>query len=130
MKFHSIFAVLIVSILIGCSPIPRPTPFLNERRMVELLTEMQLIEATLQQKQNQGANFDSMRLYTTAAYADLFERFGLTQESFEANLFYRTYRSRDLERIYTKVRDNLEQMNESKVEIQQKDVLDEVRLFL
>jgi len=76
--------------------------------MVKLLTEMQLIEATLQQNQNRGQHFDSMRLYTTAAYAELFERFGLTQESFEANLFYRTYRSRDLERIYTKVRDNLQ----------------------
>jgi len=76
--------------------------------MVELLTEIHLIEAALQQRQNQGESFDSTRLHTTAAYTELFERFGLDQESFEANMFYRTYRSRDLERIYTKVRDNLQ----------------------
>ncbi|MCL2416318.1 MAG: DUF4296 domain-containing protein [Bacteroidales bacterium] len=80
--------------------------------MVELLTEVHLIEATLQQKQNQGECFDSMRLFTSAAYAELFNRFGVTRESFEANLLYRTYRSRDLERIYTRVRDNLQRKAE------------------
>lgn len=107
MKNFSILAIIFVLILSSCSQ--RPSPFLSERRMVELLTEIHLIEATLQQKQNQGQSFDSMQIYTTAAYTELFERFGLTQESFEANMFYRAYRSRDLERIYTKVRDNLEQ---------------------
>jgi len=111
MKLRIIFTLLIASFLIACSPIPRPTPFLNERRMVELLTEMHVIEAKLQQMQNQGASFDVIQTYTISAYAELFERFGLTRESFEANLFFRTYQSRDIERIQTRVHENLQRMN-------------------
>ena len=114
MKLRIIFTILIASLLIACSPIPRPTPFLNERRMVELLTEMHVIEAELQQMQNQGASFDVMRATTTSAYAELFERFGLTEESFEANLFFRTYQSRDIERIQTRVHENLQRMSEER----------------
>jgi len=108
MKLRIIFTVLIASLLIACSPIPRPTPFLSERQMVELLTEMHVIEAQLQQLQNQGESFDVIRTYTTAAYTELFERFGLTEESFEANLFFRTHQSRDIERIQTRVHENLQ----------------------
>jgi len=118
MKLRIIFTILIASVLIACSPIPRPTPFLNERRMVELLTEIHVIEAQLQQMQNQGTNFDAMRIYTTSAYAELFERFGLTQESFEANMFFRTYQSRDIERIQTRVQENLQRMFDERQEIE------------
>ena len=111
MKLRIIFTLLIASLLIACSPIPRPTPFLNERQMVELLTEMHVIEATLQHQQNQGTSFDAMQTYTVSAYTELFERFGLTRESFDANLFFRTYQSRDIERIQTRVHENLQRMN-------------------
>jgi len=114
MKLRIIFTLLIASFLIACSPIPRPTPFLNERQMVELLTEMHVIEAKLQQMQNQGTGFDAMRTYTSSAYAELFERFGLTEESFEANVFFRTYQSRDIERIQERVHENLQRMLEER----------------
>jgi len=114
MKLRIIFTILIASLLIACSPIPRPTPFLNERQMVEVLTEMHIIEAQLQQMQNHGTDFDAMRAYTTSAYIQLFERFGLTQESFEANLFFRTYQSRDIERIQERVHENLQRINDER----------------
>jgi len=114
MKLRIILTILVTSILIACSPIPRPSPFLSERRMVELLTEMHVIEAKLQQMQNEGTSFDVMRSTTTSAYAELFERFGLTEESFEANLFFRTYQSRDIERIQTRVHENLQRMSEER----------------
>jgi len=114
MKRRILFTLLIASFLIACSPIPRPTPFLNERRMVELLTEMHVIEAQLQQMQNQGASFDVMRSYSNSAYAELLERFGLTEESFEANMFFRTYQSRDIERIQERVHENLRRMVEER----------------
>ena len=109
MRFQSIFTLFIVLVLSGCSQhAPKPKPFLNEKKMVELLTEMQLTEALLQQLQSVNYhNLDSMALYTNIAYSELFEKYGLNYESFEANLYYRTYYSRDLEKIYTKVYQNL-----------------------
>jgi len=113
MKFYSIATLLFVLILSSCTErAPRPRPLLSERKMVELLTEIQLLEATLQQIQPRNHHFDSMRYYTTAVYNELFAKFGLTQESFEANLYYRTYRSRDLERIFTRVHENLQNKSE------------------
>jgi hypothetical protein len=85
---------------------PKPKPFLNERKMVKLLTEMQLVEANLQQQRAPHGNMDSLRLYTNVAYFELFGKDGLTKESFEANLYYHVYNSRNLERIYTKIHEN------------------------
>ena len=116
MKFHSIIALFFALILSSCTERPpKPKPFLSEKQMVELFTELHLIEAGLQQTQNSNNyNLDSARLHTVAAYNELFKKYGLKQESFEANLHYRTYYSRDLARIYTRVHENLQQMDEQR----------------
>ena len=121
MKFYSIIALSFLLILSSCTERPpKPKPFLSEKKMVELFTELHLIEAGLQQRQNFNSyNLDSARLYTIAAYNELFEKYGLNQESFEANLYYRTYYSRSLTRIYTRVHENLQQMDEQRRKKQQ-----------
>jgi len=125
MKYHSIITVLFVLILSSCTErASKPRPFLSEKKMIRLLTELHLTEAALQQMQSQSYNFDSVRLYTNAMYNELFEKYGLNKESFEANLYYRTYHSRDLERIYTAVNDILvqkeEQNRQKLLELQEK----------
>ena len=117
MKRFSILALSIGLILSSCTErASKPKPFLSEKKMVELLTELHLAEAKLQQMQNYTYGLDSSRLYTIAVYNELFEKFGLNQESFEANLYYRTYYSRDLENIYIKVDENLQRMGEQERE--------------
>ena len=120
MKIHSIIALFIVLILGSCTEgAPKPKPFLSEKQMVELLTGIQLTEMALQQLQNEKSHqLDSMYLYANAVYSELFEKYGLSKEVFEANLYYRTYYSRDLEKIYTKVQKNLhllDSLNQEKV---------------
>jgi len=109
MKLHRIIALLIVLILGSCTEgAPKPKPFLSKKQLTELLTEMQLTEMALQQLQSERSyKIDSMHLYTNAAYSELFGKYGLSQETFEANLYYRTYYSRDLEKIYNQVQQNL-----------------------
>ena len=118
MKFRTFLVSLAVLMLSSCSSGPsKPKPFLSERKMVKLLTELHLTEALLQQQQTQSyESFEVTRMYTHVAYTELFEKYGLTGETFEANLYYRTYHSRDLERIYTKVRDNLKQLDQANLE--------------
>ena len=87
--------------------------------MVELLVEVHILEAALQHLQMHHHDFEAIRDYTNAAYSELFERFGLNQESFEANLRHRTHRSRDLERIYSRVYEILRGLDEQhRAEIQ------------
>jgi hypothetical protein len=93
---------------------PKPKPFLSQKQMVELLTDMQLTEIALQQMQIRYHYLDSIQLYTNAVYAELFGKYGLNKESFEANLYYRTYHSRNLEKIYTKVHQNLHRLDSLK----------------
>ena len=113
MKLHLLFPIFFVLILAGCSQrAAKPKPFLNEKRMVELLTEIHLTEAALQQFQSDNyATLDSILVYTNVAYTELFEKYGLNKESFEANLYYRVYNSRDLERIYAEVHSNLHRLD-------------------
>jgi|GEM_PF-3341679 len=109
MRFRPIFALFIVLILSSCSErAQKPKPFLSEKQMVKLITEMHLTEVALKQLQDKNRhNLDSMRLYTNVAYSELFEKYGVDKETFEANLYYRVYYSRDMEKIYTKVHKNL-----------------------
>ena len=122
MKHYRIFALFIVLILSSCTEgAPKPKPLLSKKQMAELLTEVQLTEMALQQLQNErNYKIDSMQLYTHAAYSELFGKYGLTQETFEANLYYRTYYSRDLEKIYAQVQQNLhrlDSLSRGKIEI-------------
>ncbi|MDR0437489.1 MAG: DUF4296 domain-containing protein [Bacteroidales bacterium] len=113
MRFRPILALFIVLILTGCSErAQKPKPFLNEKQMVKLITEMHLTEVALRQMQDKNKhNLDSMRLYTNAAYFELFEKYGVDKESFEANLYYHTYYSRNLEKIYTQVYKNIHHLD-------------------
>jgi len=113
MNRRNLLVLLIVVCLCSCTQRPpKPKPLLSERQMIELFVEIHLLEFTIQHMQNEWHNIDATLLNTNAAYSELFERFGLTQESFEANLFYRTYYSRDLERIFNGVADVLQKMHE------------------
>ena len=118
MKFHIVFALFFVTIFSSCSErAPKPKPFLSEKKMVKLLTEVHLLEASLQQlQQNRHYKIDSVHLYTNAAYAELFKKYKLNQESFEANLYYRTYNSRDLEKIFTQVNDILKEIDDENMQ--------------
>lgn len=113
MKFHFVFTLIFVLILSNCTERPsKPKPFLSEKQMVRLLTELHLTEAALQDMPNRRRCFDTAQLYTVAAYNELFGKFGLDQESYEANLNYRLHYSRGFERIYTKVHNNLQRIDE------------------
>ena len=121
MKYHSILALFFVLILSACTErVPKPKPFLSEKKMVELLTEMHLLEVALQQVQhsNPHLSLDSLQSYTITAYNELFEKHGLNQESFEANLYYHTYYSRNLENIYVKIHDATQQIGEQNQQTQ------------
>ncbi len=110
MKFHSLIGFLMVFIFSSCSSrVQKPDPLLSQSQMVDLLTEMQLTEAVLQQYQ--ANHIDSIRFYTNTTYDALFKKYGLNQESFEANMYYRTYHSKDLEKIYSEVFQNLHLMD-------------------
>jgi len=112
MKFHLFLSVFLMLILSSCSQrAQKPKPFLSEKKMVELLTDIQLTEAALQRLQFSEYSLDRIKMHTNAAYSELFEKYGINKESFEANLYYRTYHSRDLERIFNKVNDNLQRLD-------------------
>ncbi|MDR2908028.1 MAG: DUF4296 domain-containing protein [Bacteroidales bacterium] len=124
MKIHFILVLFAGLTLTNCSSKPaKPQPFLKEKQMVELLTDMHMAEAMLQQKQSRVSNMDSTRLYANSMYSKLFEEYGLNKTSFEANMAYYTYYSRELEKIYTEVDNRLRTLDslanlEGKIQIE------------
>ena len=103
MKNLAFFICLTLFMMSACSGPQKPKPFLKEKKMVDFLVEMHLTEGSLQHLQGQSYSFDDMHRYTNAFYDQLFEKYGLTQQTFEANLQYYVHHSRSLERIYAKV---------------------------
>lgn len=112
MKNLPFIIVLLVLLLNACSSgIDKPDPLLTKKQMTELLTEMQLTEATIQQLQTQTVGIENLVANVHVAYNKLFDKYGLTKKSFEANIRYYAYHSREMKSIYEVVSKNLKELD-------------------
>lgn len=82
-----------------------PKPLLSEQQMIEVLSDVYVVEAMLNQKKAVGQPVDSL---SNAYYGQLFEHYGITDSIFEANMTYYAYSPDVLERIMDSVVGRLE----------------------
>ena len=83
-----------------------PDPLLTEPQMVEVLSDVYVVEAILNQKKAQGQPCDSL---TNTYYEQLFEHYGITDSILDANMDYYAHYPEILERIMDSVVNRLEQ---------------------
>ncbi len=112
MNIRPFLAVSLLLLLTHCAPrIEKPDPFLSKKQMIDVLTEMQLSETLIQQLQTRTVGIEPTIANTNAVYDELFEKYGLTKESMNANIRYYTYYSRDLQEICEGVLEKLTVMD-------------------
>lgn len=101
MKKHAWFLGLALLALVSCTDREkRPEVFLDEPRMIDVMTDAYLIEAQLNLQKSSG--FEVTDLQATY-YEQLFEHYGITDSIFKQNLEYYTRQPAVLERIMDSV---------------------------
>jgi len=84
-----------------------PERLLNEREMIDIMTDVQIIEADINYMKSQEKEADDhpmdYRKLTQSYYDQLFEHYGITDSIFSQNMRYYTERPAQLEKIMDSV---------------------------
>lgn len=84
-----------------------PERVLSEREMIDIMTDVQFIEADINYRKTQEKEAESSpndyRKLTQSYYDQLFEHYGITDSIFSQNMHYYTERPAQLEKIMDSV---------------------------
>jgi len=101
MRKNRLFAVVLLLAFAACSNrIEKPSVFLDEPQMIDVMTDAYLIEAQLNVMKGEGKDISELQVLY---YDQLFEHYGITDSIFELNLKYYTYYPEILERVMDSV---------------------------
>ena len=115
-----LFLFLIFLTLAACGPrqssslqdIPKPDTLLSKEKMIRILTDIHLIEASLAQLRNKG-DFD--KRLPEEYYKVLFARYKISRKMFEANFDYYKQEQEAMIKMYEQIIGNLDRMQKSPV---------------
>ena len=95
--FATVFATMLL--FASCNRFDKPKPpkpLFDENRMVEIITDMEIVEAKLNFANERGGSADSLK---DSYYQQLFDHHGITKEQLTENLNYYTQKPEVLEDI-------------------------------
>ena len=119
MKVHTfffritLFLLMVCAMAISCNrhEIAKPETPLSEQQMIDILTDVQIIEADLNSRKSKGITIGNL---PQSYYSQLFEHYGITDSIFSDNLRYYTQQPEVLETIMDSVGNRLLQMQSKK----------------
>lgn len=81
-----------------------PSRLLTEKEMIDVMTDIQIIEADLNRQKSNGTDVNDL---SKVYYRQLFEHYGITDSIYNENLRYYTYNPATIERIMDSVTQRL-----------------------
>ena len=95
-------ALFVLLLLPSCNhkKVRKPEVLLTEQQMIDVLADVYLIEARLNQMRSVGENVTP---YQDTYYDQVFEHYGITDTIFDANMYYYSHELPVLERIMDSV---------------------------
>ena len=84
--------------------IVKPSRLLTEQEMMDIMTDVQIIEADINHRKSDGKKVAGM---AESYYRQLFEHYGITDSIFNENMQYYTHHPATLERIMDSVTQRL-----------------------
>ena len=98
--------MFVVLSALSCNRQETPTPevFLSEGQMIDIMTDVQIIEADINYRKSKGMDVDSIPILF---YDQLFEHYGITDSIFRENMEYYTLFPATLESIMDSVTNRL-----------------------
>lgn len=112
--FRTLLVVLSLALgLCACSnkaKVPKPKILLTEQQMIDMLADIYLIEADLNQRKSVGEQETKLE---ETYYQQLFEHYGVSDSVFNENMAYYTTQLNTLEWIMDSVKQRLENAKSS-----------------
>jgi len=100
MRFSSVLAILIL-LFLSCNQRKEEIPnILNREQMVNILTDIQILEAKLNFEKKTVGEFERT---TKKHYEAIFSKYNIRKEQFEESLFYYEQNIEELDNIYSDV---------------------------
>lgn len=116
MKRIAIYIAVISALLClaSCRNTDKPSPFLKEKEMVDLLTDIRLTEAGLYNNRETNVSLynEVMTEHAVDAYLPIFQKYGITYDQYMALMNYYMAHPEKLKGIYKKSTARLKSMYE------------------
>ena len=95
----SLISILLLLVILSCGDSEQEAEGIIEKeKMIELLTDVQLLEATAVFVKNKQATFE-----LDEAYVWIFDEYGVTEEQFKKSVEYYAYDAKVYEEMYDQV---------------------------
>ena len=108
LKKLSVF-IGVLMFMFSCKQEELPTGIIEKEKMVNVLVDMQITDAQL----NQVANIDTMLMQAKSRYTFIFKKHAIDSVMFSRSLNYYSLKSVELDKMYQTVIDSLELMKEN-----------------
>lgn len=107
MRIYKVYFILLL-FLLSCNTAKKDVPnVLTREQMVDILTDIQIIEAKLTYEKKSAIKFEQL---SKKYYKSVFSKYEITREEFEESLFYYEQDIEELDNIYSDVITNLNKL--------------------
>lgn len=115
MKWKAIIGLFVLLSVLSCSrqKVATPEVLLSESQMIDIMTDVQIIEADINFRKMKGMDIDSLPI---EFYDQLFEHYGITDSIFRENMEYYTLNPAVLENIMDSVSNRLLKMQTGSIQ--------------
>ena len=104
MRLYKVYFILLL-FLLSCNTKDKDIPnILTREQMVDILTDIQIIEAKLAYEKKSAIKFEQL---SKKYYESVFSKYNISREEFEESLFYYEKDIKELDNIYSDVITNL-----------------------
>jgi hypothetical protein len=117
-----IFLILLAVMTVGCEKpvVEKPQNLIPRDRMVQIITDMHLAESVYQ---NRRYSSDQVIQFTEADfYYSVLHKYQVADSTFEKSVIYYSSFPTEFEKIYSRVLDNLNEMEQDLLQKQQQPV--------
>jgi hypothetical protein len=110
-KFLQAIFLFCIVLIVSCDepPIPKPEQLVSEKKMIDMLVDIHLAEAMFGQLRYDS---DYSKLTSADYYYSVLEKHNMPDSIFEKSLVYYASEPRDFEKMYQKVLDKLNIMEQ------------------
>lgn len=116
------FILILTAALAACDKpvVPKPDKLVPKDKMVELLTDMHIAESVFQNRRYAGN--PTLKFSEADYYYSILKKHNVPDSTFEMSLIYYASLPKEFERIYSRVLNRLNEMEQQQLEKQQQPV--------
>jgi hypothetical protein len=117
-----IFPFIVILVMIACDKpvVPKPSKLVSRDQMVDMLTDMHIAESVYQNRRYSGTQ--TLKFTEADFYYSILKKHDVVDTLFEMSLIYYSSLPKEFEKIYSRVLNRLNELEQQQLEKQQQPV--------